>query len=1339
MSVVRSNWGLAVLVTFVMLVSSMGIAGAAAASRPTSTAVALPANAPPANQVTPRGPAVPATETRTVAHLTTDAPSSPTSPPTALPTPSGRMSSLVAALNQRHVPIKDAFLPNLNAQPDPSLVGGHVVPGYSAAPAPLGVADYGLQNSSGTITPYTLATTSLEGTYTPYEVTGLSQDISGPDEYGVQLNAVLNNVTLFGNSTYQFWTQNVIEYSTYSSELYFVSNIWNFSGGPLGANTFYQVGPNGTVAAPELYYGVGGPIQVTYPFTLNLFLNSTLENGRDAVYFNFSLDSGTGFFAGSYDFAVFNSTVVGGPVTPVPEYVANGFSYNPIGLPDDFEMVMGGPGGGSNFDALNAHANFGLQYLNSTDSYTSVPSAYGYGSETGETTVGATVLWGNSGGGPGGNLGAFLTTGPAFLTGLWNVSAPIVEVPGWYGGDIILDLSPSNAFVFIAQGNVFNGWYSTNWSLFQWAPYDGNTWAYELAPGTYTVVGVAANYDPAETLVSIPATGTFTSAPLTLTFDDAQGVYTPLWALNNSAVANISNSDGSDYILFNQQYGPLGTGATFNPFPWFGAVNDYLFPVFPGIYLNGTSVPVIVFSPPSLKVNYPAPIAAELGAGGLPTWNNLQLLFDNVSNVYLENGANIGGWWYAGAYFGSAVSAYNVVFWNATLCEVFQNTFTTGGKALYFYGGTHNLVANNTFEQSVPVSPDPYASVAGAYGSTGIFEADYGNASDVALQLGQANATAYCFVSFGYCDVIFNNIFLTTFTADSPLADPYSFYGYNPTCPAYLGLPYTDCYFDNAWNIVPTLAPNWATNIIGGPTLGGNYWWDYGTVNNPYNLIPYDAYSNGQFIFWYGDYLPLTPFSLYTVTFEESGLPSGTVWSPSSEIDGVYQYYYSDTTTANLSAPSGSYTYTVDSFDPQFAAAGGTFTVVGSTVVVLVEFVRAYQITFTETGLPTGTYWWVDVYDASTGDYVGGSESTNATVIATGFLPGAYTYAPGSDAEWVGASPTVGSVTVAGNMSVAVTFAPIHVLTVNATGLAAGASWTLLIWNSSFAYTWITTGSSLTFSDIPGSYNWATASVGYTATPSQGTFTLGTNETQTIRFGTPSTVTFSEVGLTDGAAWTVTLTQFGVTTNYTGVGSSIVIDALVGAYNYSVGAAGYLPTTPGGSGALPSDNAVSVTFTATPGAPGTLALTVTTSGATATVNGKVVTTPFSQPEAPGNYAIVVSASGYLPYYNNVTVSSGQTSTVTVTLVATSGASGTSSTSGISTTAWALIGLLGVLALIFLITTILFARRGRSPPSAPAAAPPPTGGAPPATGGAAPSGAPAWSEGPSPPSPPPGAT
>ncbi len=208
MSAKRSALGLAVLVAVVVVLSSVGLAGAGTLGHAAPAAVSSPS--------TPRVASVSPTVTSSSpssAFLTSQTPAASASPssPAALETPSGRMSSLVSTLRENHVPLKYAFLPDLNANPNPSLVNGHVNPTYSSTPAPLGVAEYGLRNVSGTITPYSLSTSSVVGTYQPYSMSGLSQDISGPDEYGVQLNSVLNNVTLFGNSTYQFWTQNVIE------------------------------------------------------------------------------------------------------------------------------------------------------------------------------------------------------------------------------------------------------------------------------------------------------------------------------------------------------------------------------------------------------------------------------------------------------------------------------------------------------------------------------------------------------------------------------------------------------------------------------------------------------------------------------------------------------------------------------------------------------------------------------------------------------------------------------------------------------------------------------------------------------------------------------------------------------------------------------------------------------------------------------------------------------------------------------------------------------------------------------------------------------------------------
>ncbi len=106
----------------------------------------------------------------------------------------------------------------------------------------------------------------------------------------------------------------------------------------------------------------------------------------------------------------------------------------------------------------------------------------------------------------------------------------------------------------------------------------------------------------------------------------------------------------------------------------------------------------------------------------------------------------------------------------------------------------------------------------------------------------------------------------------------------------------------------------------------------------------------------------LTPTTSYSVTFSETGLPHGKVWtvafggalahtSGSSMVfhdtDGSYTYL--------VSGPAG---YTVSGLAPE-----GTIVIVGSSVAKAVTFVpgTTFSLTFTKSGLPTGTSWCVTI------------------------------------------------------------------------------------------------------------------------------------------------------------------------------------------------------------------------------------------------------------------------------------------------------------------------------------------------------------------------------------------
>jgi hypothetical protein len=97
----------------------------------------------------------------------------------------------------------------------------------------------------------------------------------------------------------------------------------------------------------------------------------------------------------------------------------------------------------------------------------------------------------------------------------------------------------------------------------------------------------------------------------------------------------------------------------------------------------------------------------------------------------------------------------------------------------------------------------------------------------------------------------------------------------------------------------------------------------------------------------------------YTVTFTESGLPSGTSWYVNLS-NG--QTYSSTNGTISFKEPNGTYPYTVATslrtFQP--SSSTGSFNVNGAPLSESVTFLRPYEVTITESGLPSGTEWFVN-------------------------------------------------------------------------------------------------------------------------------------------------------------------------------------------------------------------------------------------------------------------------------------------------------------------------------------------------------------------------------------------
>jgi parallel beta-helix repeat protein len=146
--------------------------------------------------------------------------------------------------------------------------------------------------------------------------------------------------------------------------------------------------------------------------------------------------------------------------------------------------------------------------------------------------------------------------------------------------------------------------------------------------------------------------------------------------------------------------------------------------------------------------------------------------------------------------------------------------------------------------------------------------------------------------------------------------------------------------------------------------VGGNFWTGY-VPTSCTNDICSPAYSvpNGTHASGYLDEYPLGhAWASYAITFAESGLPAGSVWSV--VFDGTTTTAVSPEAVAvypqNIAPVSYSYriagvgTYTLVS------PSSGTVTASGKSTTIAVTFARpTYRVSFSETGLAKGVVWYV--------------------------------------------------------------------------------------------------------------------------------------------------------------------------------------------------------------------------------------------------------------------------------------------------------------------------------------------------------------------------------------------
>jgi thermopsin len=818
------------------------------------------------------------TATGSSAPSAASAPTIPAAIPTKVPTPGLQQLAdrLATEKGSPGLPSADRLLPNLaysSVREGAALVPSNLAQGgVSPGPTSIGVNDLGLRtNSLGAYVPYWYRTTSLDGTVTIDNLSLLPIENNASSSITLQLNAILNNVTLFGQSVYQIWAQNVIFYSVEGDQMQLATDAWNFTGAPfnLFPNDIYQNSPGGFIFTGTYVHAVpSSPPAFTLrpPFTISFYLNATNIGGRNALFFNYSLvsahdillgpeDLGRSIQDGSFDWIIFNSTagMPAGYRAPPASFLISGNQSSNLGLPNDAEIaVCGGSDGFSAITrALNGSAQ--LQYLNATTGgYSAVPAAFTTTEDTGESMEGVDAHFTSASASHG---LAYLTNGPEFVYGMWNASGPgIVEK------EFTVSASPLSTLIWVSP-KLGHGAPPFNDTLAAWdlAPTPTSSFWLPTGPGEkYSFEAMANDFTPR---VANLAPGIVTH--VVLPHNPSEGVYVPILAFGNSGVASLAQSgDGSashPYVLHYTQVQPISS--------LFSAYDIFTEPLYPGLLLSGVSAHVVILDPPSLEI-YQSPEAVSILQYfyGLtePAFNYLPIEVYDSSNISIVGASQISGW------FPITMTGFlmaSLFLSNDSHMLVAHDDFSSMGSAMVIVNpngnGTseQNTVFGNVYTSNSLDSVYPFYLVLAFNTSYTGFPATGG--------LGV----------FSSGNTIYNNLFETPITAYSPPQNPYLAYVFINDF-GYTNFSSVAATWQNNWNIpLSTLFQIHEVNgmlllgsIVGAPFQGGNAW------SNWNGSLPY---TDQGLIVGGGDALPLPVAGspVFAVVFEEFGLPPGTSWS----------------------------------------------------------------------------------------------------------------------------------------------------------------------------------------------------------------------------------------------------------------------------------------------------------------------------------------------------------------------------------------------------------------------------------------------------------------------------
>jgi hypothetical protein len=276
----------------------------------------------------------------------------------------------------------------------------------------------------------------------------------------------------------------------------------------------------------------------------------------------------------------------------------------------------------------------------------------------------------------------------------------------------------------------------------------------------------------------------------------------------------------------------------------------------------------------------------------------------------------------------------------------------------------------------------------------------------------------------------------------------------------------------------------------------------------------------------------LTPPGMrYPVTFAETGLPVGTLWTVSIALDTSWgSTTSSEASTLVVGEPNGTWGYSISNVSGyQFDWWVRSLTVHAAPLTVDVNFTAFtppgpyYPVTFDEVGLPSDSAWHVTVRNFS------GSAATPDAIVAEEHA-GRYSFTTGAAGGYNVSSPLFFDVPNS-SLAVTVVFRPGNFVLWNETGLGPGLTWSVRLNGSvvdakggwTTAYLFNGTDYRFTLPVVQG----YPGGPSYVPSPRVGTFDLsGGGVTIAVRYiEATAPVTFQFTGLTGGGQYQVRLSN----------------------------------------------------------------------------------------------------------------------------------------------------------------------------------------------------------------------